>query len=545
MRALFLKLYGASLIAIILAIIATFYLLWYQWQPENNYQLMRFSGAVITDLVKELELKTHHDQGPRLKVLDMTLPYTAAELKVIGQFSDQLHSSISLLFIEGLEFSESESARLQRKQIVYRNDSDAKRAYLLYDQERTLEVELTRLRGSANQWMASLIYLAYYTDQDLETKLKRISGLLSESERPKIEPLRDAQLRNHELARLYQSPQARSALTSSTYKIQFIHLSNESLNEPLLITYHVELSPALLFPPVIFVPFLSFLLGIALWFGLSPYARKACKLSETTQRFSKGDLQARARLNGSSPIDHIAQQFDQAADHVENLIKVHKGLLRGVAHELRTPIARLYFYGELLSTENDPSRSKELLADFNSNVQELSDLTDELLNSHRYEAGLVFSQDPIDLSLTLREICREAIDLPLIELSVYETEELYILGEVKPIKRLINNLINNASRFGREQVKVGLSISTENEKTLIISVEDDGDGIPLGQREAIFNAFCRIDESRNRETGGVGLGLMICKKIAIAHGGKISVSDSEELGGAKFIVELPRHTLSS
>jgi len=101
----------------------------------------------------------------------------------------------------------------------------------------------------------------------------------------------------------------------------------------------------------------------------------------------------------------------------------------------------------------------------------------------------------------------------------------------------LSNLLVNACRYAEREVRCTIAERTPNYE---IRVEDDGEGVPEAERESIFKAFTRIDDSRNRETGGFGLGLAIVARIAALHGGNVSVRESRELGGACFVLTWPR-----
>ena len=545
MRALFLKLYTLSLLAVLISMAATFYLLWYQWQPENNYNLKRFSEPALRHLVKDLKERTKNTQSEvSLKINKIHLPVNNSELEQLRLLSAQMHGLVSLIFERDLEFSKEELRSLKQKQIIYRNTIETKVAYLSYDKERVLELELTRLKGSATHWMASAIYLAHYSPGNLEEKLQYLQLALSEYEpKPIIQALNQAQLSQSQLARLVVMPQAYSRLTSSNYRIYILHQPFASSDQAKLISFEVNLAASLWLPPVTFLPVLSILLGIFFWFSLRPYINKTCQLSKVTQRFSEGDLNARVGLEGYSPIDKLAQQFDHAADHVQQLLQSQNTLLKAVAHELRTPIAKLFFYGELLSATNDEEQKQQLLQDYHSSVEDLSKLTNELLTNHHYRSGrITLDMSIINLSQIVMSECRESVYInTAIKLELNCTNEVHIWGEEQPVRRVLTNLINNANRHADSQIKVSLnpSVQAEYDGWVEIWVEDDGVGVPLDQRTAIFDLFYRVDESRNRQSGGLGLGLSITKQIIKALGGHITVDQSQTLGGARFITLLP------
>ena len=109
-----------------------------------------------------------------------------------------------------------------------------------------------------------------------------------------------------------------------------------------------------------------------------------------------------------------------------------------------------------------------------------------------------------------------------------------IQGREQALRRAITNIIENAFRYGKT-----IAVKLENdEKHLELSIEDDGPGIPIDKRDDVFKAFYRVEGSRNKETGGVGLGLSIAKDVVVSHGGTIQLLDSE-LGGLRVLINIP------
>ena len=112
--------------------------------------------------------------------------------------------------------------------------------------------------------------------------------------------------------------------------------------------------------------------------------------------------------------------------------------------------------------------------------------------------------------------------------------------EPKLMARALSNMLQNAQRYATQRVEVRASINVD---TCSIVIDDDGPGIPVVDRTRIFEPFTRLDTSRNRDSGGYGLGLAIAQRIALWHGGKIDVDDSP-LGGARFVISWPVHRTS-
>ena len=132
------------------------------------------------------------------------------------------------------------------------------------------------------------------------------------------------------------------------------------------------------------------------------------------------------------------------------------------------------------------------------------------------------------------ELNTEYYDLGLEYRNATNDQVSAIQGREQALKRALTNVISNAFRYGKT---IAVKLESNNNK-LEVSVDDDGPGIPVDKREDVFKAFYRIEGSRNKETGGVGLGLSIARDVIASHGGKIELLDSE-LGGLKVLISIP------
>lgn len=302
-------------------------------------------------------------------------------------------------------------------------------------------------------------------------------------------------------------------------------------------------------PPSILLPLIALCVGVTLWIKLNPIARKACQLAQAAEQFGAGDLHARVNLSGGGPVEEIAHRFDQAADQILTLVNTQKGILDAVAHELRTPIARIYFLIDLLREESDPEEINELYRTIEVNLEELKSLTADLVNYQRYcQPDLGLQCNPHSISQFVRTLLRQQLDLPsTIHFQDHTSGDLLVASETKVLARALNNIIYNAAHYAQEQIKISLYTTLGEVKILgdgdwiELHIEDDGEGVPIELYDKIFDPFFRVDESRNRESGGVGLGLSIAQSIINALEGTIIV-DASHLGGACFKVILPRHT---
>ena len=281
------------------------------------------------------------------------------------------------------------------------------------------------------------------------------------------------------------------------------------------------------------------LLGcLLLW--LWPHWRDLQRLKATAQRLGQGQLSERTLISPRSNIGALAAVFDTMAQDLEQLLTQQRELLNAVSHELRTPLTRLDF-GLVLLYDELPAAGRKRLMQLVGHVRELDELVLELLSYsrlqtpgqpvERVEVPLLEFVDSILGSfaeeLDTRDICWEVRG---------GGEQRFVL-DPRMTARAIQNLIRNAMRYCHRRLVLELSLDAQG--NCLITVEDDGIGIPEQEREQIFQPFYRLDRSRDRATGGFGLGLAISRRVIESQGGVLSV-DQSPLGGARFSIFLPR-----
>ncbi|MEW6023547.1 MAG: ATP-binding protein [Pseudomonadota bacterium] len=278
---------------------------------------------------------------------------------------------------------------------------------------------------------------------------------------------------------------------------------------------------------------LALLVPVALW--SRSHWQGLQKLSRVADEFGAGKLSARARMPRSASIYPLAERIDHMADRIEELLVSQKNLLHSVSHELRTPIARLEFALELLDAKTgDPAQRKRIAA-MEGDVRELNDLVNELLSMARLGSEQALQRETVDVAALLASAAA-ALPPGAPALSVDAGADAgTIEADPRLLARALSNLLRNAQKYAGATIR--LSAAREADK-LVIAVEDDGPGIPEEERERIFEPFYRLDRSRDRATGGFGLGLAIARKAVLLHGGNVTV-DQSALGGARFTVTLP------
>lgn len=278
---------------------------------------------------------------------------------------------------------------------------------------------------------------------------------------------------------------------------------------------------------------LALLLPIALW--SRSHWRALQSLSRMADEFGAGKLSARARLAPSEIVYPLAERINDMAGRIEALMGAQRSLLHSVSHELRTPIARLEFGLELLDARaNDPDLRRRIAA-MEGDVRELNDLVRELLDMSKLDSAGTLQGATVDLDALLRDCCATLPPSPQ-DVSCQLADGLGTIdGDARLLARAIGNLLRNAQKYASSRVVLS---ARRGPSDIEIAVDDDGPGIPDAERDKVFEPFYRLDRSRDRATGGFGLGLSIARKAVVLHGGTLDVATSG-LGGARFVMRLP------
>ncbi len=282
--------------------------------------------------------------------------------------------------------------------------------------------------------------------------------------------------------------------------------------------------------------------AVALWFWIRPVWRDLEALRQTARSLGDGNLETRTPAARSQLFAPLAYTLNGMADRIQRLLATHKELSSGISHELRTPIARLRFALEMLSETDTQEERERLWGMMETDLDELDNL--------------------IDTSLTYARLEREApaphfSHIPLAGWLAEQVESIRVLGrrldisidlgalpadfsvdmDRKALPYALRNLLRNAIKYARERIVVGAAVVGQD---ICIHVDDDGIGIPVEDREHVFSAFTRLDRSRDRSTGGYGLGLAIARRVMEMHGGTAR-ADVSPLGGARLTLVWPQN----
>ncbi len=279
-------------------------------------------------------------------------------------------------------------------------------------------------------------------------------------------------------------------------------------------------------PPVFY---LSIFIIVGLW--LRPLLKDLNLITGAAQRFAADYREPLSTAESTSQLTGLASNLDAMSARLSGLIRSQKELIAALSHEMRTPLARIRFALAVMGNKGNGD-IKDQLDELNDDVSEIDQLIGTMLNYARLDhPDLRMNWQDVPLTEWLArttEKCRS----PDKTMSFAQDESL---DQIKMDPRLmslaVSNLLANACRYANQTVHCTVS-SVDGQ--YIITIEDDGKGIPESERETVFKVFTRIDDSRNRDTGGYGLGLAIVARIAALHGGEVSADQSKSLGGARF-----------
>lgn len=286
------------------------------------------------------------------------------------------------------------------------------------------------------------------------------------------------------------------------------------------------------FLPVAF--YASILLIVGLW--LRPLLTDLRVLTVAAQKFATDYREPLDTAKHTTQLTSLATNLDDMSSKVSQLIQSQKEMTAALSHEMRTPLARVRFAVAVLEGEVDESLHGQLRA-VNADVQQIDDLISDMLDYARLDhPGLRMDSQTVALEPFLKQVVASCPPHQRSVETVRQNDLESAWMEPRLMELALNNLLVNALRYAKQKVRVEI---TRDHDLYRLVVEDDGDGIPEAERAAIFRAFTRLDTSRNRETGGFGLGLAIVARIAALHRGRAIAGVSRTLGGARLALEWP------
>ena len=320
---------------------------------------------------------------------------------------------------------------------------------------------------------------------------------------------------------------------------------------PILVVYPKSGRPLLV--PAVMLTILVGILGIGAGVLSRSITRRLDRLGESAHRIAAGDFKHRAEARDgvrADEIDKLGSDFNDMAGKVDALLLGQRTLLANVSHELRTPIARIKVLLEILAERVENLHAREIdapsrdvvrlrkgLTEMSDDVVEIEALIADLLTSGRLQlregAGVPLERGIVEVAPMLEKLAGKVGA----RVSLADPGLTADLDEVL-VERLLSNLLAHGRRACPDgEIVVAARDTAEGVE---ITVTDEGPGVPVQHREEIFEPFRRLDAARDRDRGGVGLGLYLSRQICEAHGGSIHVTDRPDgANGAHFVVTLP------
>lgn len=277
--------------------------------------------------------------------------------------------------------------------------------------------------------------------------------------------------------------------------------------------------------------YLTIFVLVAVW--LWPLLRDVDLLTRAARAFAADYRQPMTTRDKATTLGELAGSFDEMSARIRGLIQGQKDLTSALSHEIRTPLARIKFAMAVIASKAPIADELESIS---QDVQEIDRLIGAMLEFARLDhpdTEVKWQATPV------AELIEQAAGKSLLrdgQRIDYDRPMGLVPMDPRMMDLALSNLVVNACRYAATQVRIGFE---SDGKSYALVVEDDGPGIPEAERETVFKAFARLDDSRNRDTGGYGLGLAIVARIAALHGGSARVERSA-LGGARFVVAWPR-----
>jgi len=260
-------------------------------------------------------------------------------------------------------------------------------------------------------------------------------------------------------------------------------------------------------------------------------------LENSVTSYSHGNFKSRA-TTGFWKLGNLNFTFNQMAERLNRLFHSQKQLTNAVSHELRSPISRLRFQLEMLQNASDHKTRQGYAVGMSDDLDDMDNLIHELLNYTNLESKEPLKQwEEVDLSQWIKSQQQHLYAEISHEITLSALPENTLVSiDTQSMGRLLRNLVDNADKYTKDCIIIGAHVS---DTACMFWVDDNGCGIPPEKVDQLFEPFSRLDSSRNKTTGGYGLGLAIVAQIIRRHQGHIQVRNNK-YGGARFTVSWPR-----
>ena len=269
---------------------------------------------------------------------------------------------------------------------------------------------------------------------------------------------------------------------------------------------------------------------------------KISELLTAIRKVREGAYSHRAEIHGRDEIAQIGEEFNSLTDRLQVTENARRRFVSDASHELKTPLAAIRLLTDsILQTDNiDPETTREFVMDIGQEAERLSRITEDLLRLTRLDSSVLDAASAVDVLPVLEQVLRMmglVAQEKGVDLTYDAAEGCAVLSSKDELHQVIYNLVDNAVKYTPAGGAVQVSLKRE-EGQVILSVADNGNGIPEADLPRIFERFYRVDKARSRAAGGTGLGLSIVSDTVRQRGGTVEVANRPE-GGAVFTVRWP------
>ncbi len=283
------------------------------------------------------------------------------------------------------------------------------------------------------------------------------------------------------------------------------------------------------------------LLAVVVWLSVGRALRPVEDMRRQAEAITSAQVHARLEVpGGADEIPRLARTLNEMLDRIEATHRLQRQFVSDASHELRSPLAAIRQLAEVARDYPGGQGPEELARDVLAEEQRMEELVTSLLLLARLDDDTGLHATTVDLDdVVLEEVRRSRSRTDdgegSVRLDASQVGAAQVEGDAVLLGQAVRNLVSNALRHAGSEVSVSLR---EVHGRAVLTVSDDGNGVPPPERERIFERFVRLDESRTREAGGSGLGLAIVHKIVHDLGGSVTVTESQT-GGAAFVLSLP------
>ncbi|MDY6459991.1 sensor histidine kinase BfmS [Acinetobacter faecalis] len=535
-HSIFLRIYGGLVILVVLVALFGYLLV-----QIINYQRAQEYRESLTDGISYIITEGISRQ-----------PNAQQKLDWISDASDLLELPIYFVDANKVSLTRTEKKRIDEQKAAVRYDASNAVTYVILgikdDPNHYIYIRVDNFNERQMKALPVFImdYLVYYPGQEKEY-LQKLQSKFSYS--VSIENIQNLPLDSEQIGRLrldHSIVLYRDNATTRGTNVSIVSPMSNSYSQVLV------LGPIPLFNwmPVQLaagITLLSlFVLSLGVYGLLVPMQRKVRQVNHALNGMKAGDMSIRLPVDGSDEMASLASSYNSMSDHIQRLIEAQRELMRAVSHELRTPVARIRFGMEMLAEDDDYDSRLQQVDMIDKDIEALNNLIDEIMTYAKLEQGTPsFDYEKVVLLEVLEQVATETEALKMQKEIILNAppEYLQVDAEYRYLHRVVQNLVGNAIRYCDNKVMISGGVNDHGKA--YICVEDDGAGIPEQDRERVFEAFARLDDSRTRASGGYGLGLSIVSRIAYWFGGEIRVDESPTLGGARFIMTWPAKRFKS